>query len=394
MNSPHSPITPLAILVAHPSADLYGSDRMMLESVRAFQERGHHVTVTLPSTGPLTKELQQMGVTVIISKTLVLRKDILNIHTLPRILANIPLDAIRGIKLISKTKPYAIYVNTLTVPAWVVLGRLLRKPVVVHVHEAESFLPKGIKALLTAPLLLATSIVSNSNYSTDVFCSSFPRLRQKVTLIYNAVQNPKPVLPARKDLNGFIRLLYVGRLSERKGIDIAIAALAVARDAGVDASLDVVGEVVDGDEQFKDALLRQAAGLGITAHIRFHGFDADVWPYLGQTDAAIVPSRQVESFGNTLVEALLAGRPVIVSDSSGLREAASGYGSPILVEPGDSQKAGAAIVELFKSWPTRRRYAMADAPLSAEKHDPAIYRKHIAVVVEGLTVRSFHKTRS
>lgn len=385
---------PLSILVAHPSADLYGSDRMLLESVRAFGERGHHVNVTLPSTGPLIKELEQLGATVIIGETLVLRKDLLKIRTLLRIALKVPFDAIRGIKLILNLKPDVIYVNTLTVPGWVILGRLLRKPVVVHVHEAESFLPRGVQALLASPLLLATSIISNSNYSTEVFCASFPRLRRKVTLIYNAVQNLEPIHPAREDLNGFIRLLYVGRLSERKGIDVAIAALAVARQAGIDASLDVVGAVVDGDERFKDALLSQAEDLGLTPHIRYHGFDSNVWPYLCQTDAAIVPSRQVESFGNTLIEAMLAGRPAIVSDSSGLREAASGYGSPTLVEPGNSLEVGAAIVDLFNTWPAKRHHAMADAPLSAEKHSPTIFRKRIAGVVEELAGAPLPKTRS
>ena len=41
------------ILVAHPSPDLYGSDRQLLETIRALVDAGHRVNAALPDDGPL-----------------------------------------------------------------------------------------------------------------------------------------------------------------------------------------------------------------------------------------------------------------------------------------------------------------------------------------------------
>lgn len=43
------------VLIAHPSADLYGSDRVMLETVDALVAAGRRVVVTLPADGPLVQ---------------------------------------------------------------------------------------------------------------------------------------------------------------------------------------------------------------------------------------------------------------------------------------------------------------------------------------------------
>ena len=50
----------------------------------------------------------------------------------------------------------------------------------------------------------------------------------------------------------------------------------------------------------------------------------------------VVPSRVGEPFGNTAVEAALAGRPLIVSESSGLVEATHGLPGVHRVKPGDA----------------------------------------------------------
>ena len=57
--------------------------------------------------------------------------------------------------------------------------------------------------------------------------------------------------------------------------------------------------------------------------MQFHGFQSQVWPFLEQTDIAVVPATEDESFGNTAAEASLAARPAVVSAIAGLREATS-----------------------------------------------------------------------
>ena len=61
-------------LVAHPGAELYGSDRIVLESVAALTATGWDVTVVLPSDGPLVPLLKETGAQTLIMPIPVLRK--------------------------------------------------------------------------------------------------------------------------------------------------------------------------------------------------------------------------------------------------------------------------------------------------------------------------------
>ena len=56
-----------SVLVAHPSADLYGSDRVLLETIDGLRRSGARVLVALPSPGPLVAELERRGAAVILS---------------------------------------------------------------------------------------------------------------------------------------------------------------------------------------------------------------------------------------------------------------------------------------------------------------------------------------
>ncbi len=58
------PQGPARYLVAHPGAELYGSDRVMLDSVAAFVESGADVVVALPETGPLVERITAAGASV------------------------------------------------------------------------------------------------------------------------------------------------------------------------------------------------------------------------------------------------------------------------------------------------------------------------------------------
>ena len=80
------------------------------------------------------------------------------------------------------------------------------------------------------------------------------------------------------------------------------------------------GEAVPG---FGEQLRDQAADGDLD--VDFAGFDSWIWPHLARADVVLVPSRFDEPFGTAAVEAVLALRPVIASNSSGLREAAGGY---------------------------------------------------------------------
>jgi glycosyltransferase involved in cell wall biosynthesis len=361
------------VLVTNPGAELYGSDRMALETVRALQDAGLTVEVALGGAGPLHEMLDEAGAETVICPTAILRKSVLS----PRGAVGMARDALRAIpamwRLLRSTRPSMVVVNTLTTPLWLLLGRLSGAHTVCHVHEGEASARAAVRLALYLPLLLAHRIVVNSQYSMDVMVRSAPWLRRRATVVHNAVAGPPSVVPPRPAVGRPVRLLFIGRLSERKGPHVAVEALAVLRARGVDARLGLLGAVFPGNEAYEERLRRQVVRLGLAERIDFLGFRPSVWEAVAAADVVLVPSVLDEPFGNTAVEAGLAARPVVLSDTSGLREASRHSEAATRVPPGDAEAIATAVQGLLSQWETTSRSALRDARVLADRFSSRTY---------------------
>ncbi len=360
-------------LIAHPGAELFGSDRMMLESAIALKESGHRVVVALPSSGPLVDELRGAGVDVVITTLLVLRKSLLK----PRNWLTLLRDTVRGlrssIRLIRRLRPEVVYVSTITLPLWPVVARAMRAPrVVSHVHEAEGSANRLINTALYLPHLAAHRVVVNSQFSLETIRTALPALAARCTVVYNGVASPEDPTPPRTELDSPLRVLYVGRLSPRKGPDLVIEAARLLRERGVETRVSLLGSVFSGYEWFEEELRTAARDSGV--EVEFLGFRPDIWPTLSENDVLVVPSRLDEPFGNTAVEGILALRPVIVSETSGLKEAAGEYDTARFFTPGDAGEIAAAIAATRDNWSQLLETTAAARSTALSRHDPRTYR--------------------
>ena len=378
---------PPTVLVAHPSADLYGSDRVLLESVDALVEQGWGVVVTVPSDGPLVPHLRRRGAEVVLCRTPVLRRSALRPRGAVRLLADVVAGTVAGARLLRRHRPAVVYVNTVTIPWWFLLARAAGSPVLAHVHEAESSSPPAVRRVLALPLLLATAVVANSRFTRGVLLASVPRLARRTTVVHNAVPGPGAPAPAREQVEGPVRVVCAGRLSPRKGAEVVLEAVAVLVERGVDVRLELVGDVFPGYEWFEQRLRERAAAAPLAGRVHLVGFRADVWPHLAGADVVVVPSLLDESFGNAAVEAVLAARPVVVSDLGGLREAAGDYGCARFVAPRDATALADGVQALLADWPRVREVAVGDSATAAARHAAPRYRAELVQVVSGMLSR-------
>ncbi len=107
-----------------------------------------------------------------------------------------------------------------------------------------------------------------------------------------------------------LRFVALGRLDPRKGLDIALDALAQVPNA----LLDIVG---DGD--LRGALEAQAARLGLGERVRFVGFVDDVRASIASADVALSSAR-AEGLGIALLEAMSMERTVVALPTGGIPE--------------------------------------------------------------------------
>ena len=311
------------VLITHPSAELYGSDRMALLALRALVKQGHAVTAVVPDDGPLLGKMRASRANVIVADIPVLRKADLKPLGFLRLLWRVAESQFRIARIVRSVNPDVLYVNTIVQPWWIAGAKFQRRRVVVHVREAEGQLRHVLKTIINAPLMLADVIICNSQSTKREITSILPMSRKQILVVYNGKDwseyQSRQSVRSSCDATTPVRLTVVGRLSPRKGQDIAVQALAEMISTGADATLTLVGGVFPGYEWYEQDLKETAAKLDLADRVKFVGFQEDIRTMLAQTDIAIVPSR-IEPFGTVAAECMAAGLLTIVADVQGLAE--------------------------------------------------------------------------
>ena len=364
---------PRTVLIANPGADLYGSDRMTVESVKALVTAGYRVFVTVPGPGPLIELLTEAGATVLEQPTPIIRKSLLSPPGLVQLAKETAAAWAPSWRLLKHTNAGTVVVNTITPPLWFPLARLAGRRVVCHVHEAEGTANPMLRTALYLPLVFCQRIVINSRFSLDVLAASAPWLAKRTKIAYNAVQGPAEVVPPREHLDGAVRLMYMGRLSHRKGPHVLIDAVEMLTRRGREVRLDLLGAVFPGNEAYEEGLREQANAKGVSGQVRFLGFRPSIWPTVADSDIVLISSVVDEPFGNTAVEASLGARPLVVSDIAGLKEASQAATSAIRVPAGDAEALADAIETIVDEWTKFRAAAISDAGTVADRFSAAQY---------------------
>lgn len=157
-----------------------------------------------------------------------------------------------------------------------------------------------------------------------------------------------------------MRVMVVGRLVPRKGVELAIEALGIlARRGRTDVELVVVGGSGDGASGSDDPEARRvmdaARAAGVADRVRLHGrvSQADM-PAVMRTADVVVCAPWYEPFGIVPLEAMASGVPVVASAVGGLTDSVVDGVTGILVPPRDPAAIADALGELLAD-PARRR---------------------------------------
>lgn len=344
-HDPHDDRTPV-VLIANPGADVYGSDLQMLESLAALRDAGWRVVVTSPEDGPLRTRIESLGATFDRTPVPVVRRSYLS----PRGLAVLTRElagSLAGMRaLLRRVDPDVVYVNTTIIPWWIAVARALRLPVVTHVHEAEDQDNKLALRALNAPLLLSDRLLLISQTTREAVVGLFPVLADRSVLLRNGVPDrpTPPVAPPPAD--GPVRLAYAARLSPRKGTDVAIRTLAELVGRGYDVTLEVAGSHFEGYEWYVEELHELVAAAGLRDRVTFSGYVSPVHGVFDRSHVVLAPSLR-EPFGNAVVEAQLAARPVVAAAAAGHLESIVDGESGLLVTPGNPVAAADAVASLI-----------------------------------------------
>jgi len=133
-------------------------------------------------------------------------------------------------------------------------------------------------------------------------------------------------------------IVSVARLSEVKGLDILLLALAQVLRQGQSCKCIIVG-----DGPLRKSLVEQAEALGLQCHVFFEGFQKDVRPFLQVADAFVLTS-YLEGLPLSIIEAMACGLPCVVTNVGGNAEAVRHMVHGLIVAPGSVEQTAEAIL--------------------------------------------------
>lgn len=184
----------------------------------------------------------------------------------------------------------------------------------------------------------------------------------KVKCIINGIDENKFVLARHPQQEHASRIGIIARLAPVKDITTLIQAVKLLLDKGIEVSLTIAG---DGPERVN--LEHLSASLGIAGAVNFLGFRRDVANVLAEIDLFVLCSLS-EGTSLTLLEAMAAGKPVVVTNVGGNSAIVNDGVNGLLVPPGDPVALADALQKLMADRDLRERMGATNIHTIQERY--------------------------
>jgi glycosyltransferase involved in cell wall biosynthesis len=192
---------------------------------------------------------------------------------------------------------------------------------------------------------MASKLVVVSPSIQKLYIQDWKLPAERIITIANSV-SMEPYIQVRK-LEAVekrnIVITTVGRLSKPKGYSILLKAAGIVLSRRSDVQFLIVG-----DGPLKEQLQIQAQATGITRQLVFAGARTDIPEVLSQSDIFVLPSLW-EGLPLTAIEAMAAGRAVILTRVGGNSDLINSGTEGLLVAPGDADALAQALLYLIEN---------------------------------------------
>jgi glycosyltransferase involved in cell wall biosynthesis len=189
-----------------------------------------------------------------------------------------------------------------------------------------------------------------SQFACDSFMGRIKRIdRSKGIVIRDSVlentNEENKVINLRKALDvkpGQKLILYHGRLSHDKGIDVVLRAL-----TQLDKNSYRMAVIGEGQPKFVSQLKAFIVANQMVQNVRFLGFSEDIHSLVDQCDFGVLPSVAPEALGLTNLEYMMHGKALITTNNGAQNEYIKDGVNGILVEPNNYFEVATAIKSLI-----------------------------------------------
>ncbi len=264
------------------------------------------------------------------------------------------------------------------------LSALLGKPFSFGAHAYDLYRHGG-DPLLPLKLGRARFVHTTTQTNVESIQQRFPDRTAEIILARRGLPELPPLGPMTEMDSKKLRILSVGRLVEKKGHALQLAASADLRRRGIEASLRIIGE---GPERAR--LEASIAELNLGSSVTLAGAlrpedvqdaysEADIFLHTGIVDLA----GDRDGLPNVIPEAMSRGLCVISSPGEGAGEAVAHEQTGLVVDPRDAMALADAIVRLANDSGLRARLRINAHAWVAENFLAATNTARIADAMRG-----------
>jgi glycosyltransferase involved in cell wall biosynthesis len=184
----------------------------------------------------------------------------------------------------------------------------------------------------------------------------------RVTVVHNGVPAVRSMQRRSPRGGEAWRLGMVALMRPRKGLEVALEAIALLRRQGLPVSLRCIGPFET--PSYERQIGRRIESLGLREHVDLAGFCDDVPSALSQLDAMVLPSLYGEGLPMVVLEAMASGLPVVATRVEGTPEAIRDRREGLLADPGSAPSLADRLAALVTgrvagkalAWAARQRH--------------------------------------
>ena len=234
----------------------------------------------------------------------------------------------------------------------------------VRHHNAVHLLSKNRKGIfldrLIARITFRTIAVSKAVKKTMIQQGC---RKDKIMVIYNGIRIGKFKLQEKPSHMDALRLnlIAAGRLDWQKNYEVMLQVALELKNKGINFSLSILGT---GNESYSASLFEKTKLLGVADYVKWEGWQPNIEYWFTKSDIFLHTAVD-EACPLVLIEALLAGVPVIASDAGGSAEVIEGFAESCGVNDITSY-----IEKIVSTWKN-----ISDIKLNAQKQIPLVEKK-------------------
>ncbi|EJO08408.1 glycosyltransferase family 4 protein [Oenococcus oeni] len=313
------------IMYLHAGAEMYGSDKVLLQLVIGLDKKQFKPIVVLPEHGPLEKALETNDIQTEVVAYPILRRKYFN----PKGIFNYASGYFKAGKVLAnlaiKYHVDLIHVNTLAVLEGITLKKRIKKPLIWHVHEillSPKFMWK-LTAYLSAKYADKIVVVSNAT-GEHLKRAGYSKKNQIVT-IYNGINVNKRLDNSdfRQEFNipkdAFV-FGHIGRINAWKGQeDFLKASLKLMPDY---PKMHIIfsGNAFKGEEWREDRLKGEITNSGFANRIHYLGYQKNISKVFSTINVFVTSSTRPDPFPMVTLEAMANCKPIISYNHGGPSE--------------------------------------------------------------------------